>query len=253
MYVRIDGYALTQVHGVVLRLLCRPFPVRILGSVTSFPRVRCELLGTVLTHFSQRYPSIPAPKQTRTQPLEEAGQHSSETGEGTAANSGNGGERRESEAKSMEAGATCAQVPGGGGSGSRKGSGDGSADERVLFAFDGMCLPLMRGPLKRVFRCDCFNVPCCCVCGCGARHIYSSNHNSQRSAAGTLPGGCTAVHGRLTLAMPRSMSSEISQRLSADLRVDKDSEETREGPLCPSSEAQQDTRSRGCAARGMFW
>ena len=220
MYVRIDGYALTQVHGVVLRLLCRPFPVRILGSVTSFPRVRCELLGTVLTHFSQRYPSIPAPKQTRTPPLEEAGQHSSETGEGTAANSGNGGERRESEAKSMEAGATCAQVPGGGGSGSRKGSGDGSADERVLFAFDGMCLPLMRGPLKRVFRCDPFHAP-----RCGARH-------SQRSARdrvdAVLLGVCAAVtvHGRLTRTMPRSMSSEISQRLSADLRADKDSEET---------------------------
>jgi hypothetical protein len=24
----------------------------------------------------------------------------------------------------------------------------------VLFAFDGLCLPLVRGPLRRIFRCE---------------------------------------------------------------------------------------------------
>jgi hypothetical protein len=65
-----------------------------------------------------------------------------------------GGEHLGRVADRLDAQGACERGAGGGDSGTGGSSGDGGPDARVLFAFDGLCLPLVRGPLRRIFRCE---------------------------------------------------------------------------------------------------
>ncbi len=102
---------------------------------------------------SQRYPSIPANKLALPEGLEEGIRGSIEGSEGTDGSGGVGGsEHRGRVTNRLDGEGACERGAGDGDCGTVGSSGDGGPDARVLFAFDGMCLPLLRAPLSRIFR-----------------------------------------------------------------------------------------------------